>query len=225
MNGDDSDYAIAGKITSHERASESLVRFNVKLKRFAQHLPLCGFAVHKFPIIGRALVKKLKFITIKPSLLTPCFRWFMCEPRATWFWKWKQLWINSFVDRLGMMEMLGWISLPDTLSRSHRVRVMPRRLFLIQLSQQVKALKSTFENPKHFSGFVFVVEEKSKLIAELRRKEIQSESDPKQHQLSVKLTSIIFDYQTRVNHESSSFRFLVYGPRSSPPRSDLLKAH
>lgn len=89
MNGDDLDYATAEKTTSHERALESLVRFKAKLKRFAQHLPLRGFSVHKFPIIARALVKKLNFITIKPSLLTPCFCWVMCEPRTTWFRKWK----------------------------------------------------------------------------------------------------------------------------------------
>lgn len=222
---DDSDYATAEKITSHERALKSLVRFNAKLKRFAQHLPLRGFSVHKFPIIGRALVKKLNFITIKPSLHAPCFRWFSVN-RATWFRKWKH-------SELALLSIVWewWKCLAEfhfqTLE-SQRVRVMPRRLFLIQLSQPVKALESTLENPRHFSASSLRRGGKvhgEELIAELRRKEIQSESDSKQHQLSVKLTSIIFDYQTRVNHESSSFRFLVCGPRSSPPRSDLLKAH
>lgn len=48
-----SDYAMAEKIASHERALKSLVRFHVKLKRFAQHLPLRGVFVHKFSIIAR----------------------------------------------------------------------------------------------------------------------------------------------------------------------------
>lgn len=73
MNGDDLDYATAEKTTSHERALESLVRFKAKLKRFAQHLPLRGFSVHKFPIIARALVKKLNFITISRVCLRRVF--------------------------------------------------------------------------------------------------------------------------------------------------------
>lgn len=77
----------------------------------------------------------------------------MCEPRGTWFWKWKH-------SESALLSIVWewWKCMAEfhfqTDSQSQRVRVMPRWLFLKQLSQQSKRLNQHWsgeENPKHFS--------------------------------------------------------------------------
>lgn len=165
----------------------------------------------------------MKFITIKPSRLRHCFHCFMCEPRATWFWKWKH-------SELALLSIVWeWWKCMAKFHFQTNSRCLCHTALIVSdtIKSAVKAaLKSTLKRRTRIpsiSRLRLRSWKKSpwrRINCRAPKKEIQSESDPKQHRLSVKLTSIIFDYQTRVNHEFSSTRFLVYGPRS-----DLLKAH